>query len=298
MSIQSKCINLKETINISNYQLLNLLGGGAFGCVFIALDLTKNRRVAIKILDKNHNTLEDFKTETMVLHRVQTQCSQYFLCYVNQMEDSQNYYIISQYLTDYVTLTSILGDFDFLTPPHLKLIIQHLIEAVLLLHDLKIAHRDLKPDNIMINLKTCQIKIIDFGLGCYLKCSLTDSRGTASYTPPETYLQSHNYQQSLKQRQMVDLFSLGNIIWILLSMGNQTRYQCWSKTQLLPSIVKYLREYQFIAKDSFLFVKDHEILRRFELYKPNSPNHDVSYSLKMLLDKNPLKRDLFVIYSH
>jgi serine/threonine protein kinase len=53
-------------------------------------------------------------------------------------------------------------------------------------HSQKIAHRDLKPDNVMYDERTGLVKLIDFGLSKDLSTSLAVSRvGTLAYVPPE-----------------------------------------------------------------------------------------------------------------
>ena len=70
--------------------------------------------------------------------------------------------------------------------------------ALIYLHSQKVAHRDLKLDNIMIcdfnvqdpdnsNLKKCRIKLIDFGLSKFKKHNnmMNSDCGTLDYMPPE-----------------------------------------------------------------------------------------------------------------
>jgi serine/threonine protein kinase len=72
--------------------------------------------------------------------------------------------------------------------PHCKLIFRQLVEAVEHCHKSGIFHRDIKTDNILLNLNRDEIKLIDFDLSvlaCY--SPYRDNRGTFGYMSPEMY---------------------------------------------------------------------------------------------------------------
>ena len=70
--------------------------------------------------------------------------------------------------------------------PKSETILKQVLEAIIYLHALKLVHRDIKPDNVMVNLPTLEAKLIDFGL-CGI-CGKPDWRtheGCPQYTAPE-----------------------------------------------------------------------------------------------------------------
>ena len=78
-----------------------------------------------------------------------------------------------------------------------------------MIHDLNLAHGDLKPDNIIIN--NGNIRIIDFGMSCddiEISCHLG---GTMAYMPKLS-----NITPTLKSRQKTDWYSLLAIIFEML----------------------------------------------------------------------------------
>jgi len=92
------------------------------------------------------------------------------------------------------------------------------LSALVFLHDRKIAHRDMKPENILIEKKVSlnnisyinKAKITDFGLATYVYGPLDEMCSTPTYVAPEVLSRSgYTYQ--------VDIWSLGVITYILLS---------------------------------------------------------------------------------
>ena len=103
-------------------------------------------------------------------------------------------YFKSQNLEEFIENRIALAQNSKPTPFEQDLIIhifRQILEGLVYLHKLGIAHRDIKPDNILINSQN-QIKITDFGLAAYLegkdKGDLAGGKtqvGTFSYGPPE-----------------------------------------------------------------------------------------------------------------
>ncbi|XP_078144284.1 serine/threonine-protein kinase pim-2 [Centroberyx gerrardi] len=71
--------------------------------------------------------------------------------------------------------------------------LRQIVEALRFLQSQSVVHRDLKDENILVDLKTLDVKIIDFGSGAPLKDSLyNEFEGTRVYSPPE-WVESQQY---------------------------------------------------------------------------------------------------------
>ena len=171
---------------------LILIDFGGFGSVYKGFDKQTNMVVAIKKVSLENRQL---RTEVCILKSLQNVCSQYIVCYIDYLHDEINknryeevnfeIYDSDESYYDYESdseeakygyiITEFLGDnwinFDLYkkekinipTEKELQFIMENLKKGLLLIHEMGVAHRDIKPKNIMIDIKTLNIKYLDFG---------------------------------------------------------------------------------------------------------------------------------------
>jgi serine/threonine protein kinase/tetratricopeptide (TPR) repeat protein len=147
---------------ISHYRILQKLGAGGMGIVYLAEDLKLGRKVAIKILS------HEFTTNKDRLHRFEQEASAASnLNHPNILTihevgvDDGHHYIATEYI-DGVTLRRKMAATPLQIPEILDVAIQ-VASALEEAHSAGIVHRDVKPDNIMVR-RNGYVKVLDFGL--------------------------------------------------------------------------------------------------------------------------------------
>jgi serine/threonine protein kinase len=170
------------------YKLIDELARGSFATVYIARDIKNNRIYAVKVmhleLSDDGELLARFQREAhILLHLSDPHIVQIF----DYGDENDMHYIVMDYIDGqnlkYQTLTS--GPMDPLRALHYA---RQIAEGLDTAYKHGVVHRDIKPQNIVINSKDV-VKITDFGLSRSRETvTLTQSNvfmGTAYYIPPE-----------------------------------------------------------------------------------------------------------------
>jgi serine/threonine protein kinase/tetratricopeptide (TPR) repeat protein len=147
---------------ISHYRILEKLGEGGMGVVYLAEDTHLGRRVAIKFLNEtsdNHHYRARFLREARSISALSHPHIATIYDY-GETEDGQPFIVME--LVTGQTLGDILYE-SGLTLGRALEIIEQVAEALSEAHSRNIIHRDIKPSNVLINTRG-QVKVLDFGL--------------------------------------------------------------------------------------------------------------------------------------
>ena len=187
---------------LGHYRVQDRLGGGGSGQVFRAWDERLGREVAIKLL--TGRSLDDFARFAREAHLT----ARLDHPHIAKILDvgSQPPYLVMQ-LIDGVTLDRWHGD---------RLVaLRDVARAIHCAHEQGILHRDLKPDNVMVD-RNGHAYVLDFGLARTIEpgSSITHSHivGTPGYMAPE---QAHGDSRALDAR--TDVYGLGATLYHLLA---------------------------------------------------------------------------------
>src|SRR5262252_831676 len=147
---------------ISHYRVLERIGSGGMGTVWVAEDLTLGRRVALKFLSEDLAThapaLERFKNEA----RAASSLNHPNICTIYEIGEADGELYIAMELVEGEPLDRYLTQHAMDVQELLDIAIQ-VADALDAAHNRGILHRDIKPANVLITPRG-QAKILDFGL--------------------------------------------------------------------------------------------------------------------------------------
>ena len=204
---------------LGNYRVLERLGGGAMGIVFLGEHLRLPRRVAIKVfpnfVDSNPNLLQRFYIEMEAVARLQ---HPNVVAAFDAGElagadsgDAVLHYFVMEYCPgrDLERHVQEHGPLGLAEACDVAYQIAGGLDAA---HRQQLIHRDVKPANILIT-EAGQAKLLDFGLARRFHSRLTEPGimvGTLDYLPPEQAVDAHNVDGR------ADMFGLGaTLFWCL-----------------------------------------------------------------------------------
>ena len=197
------------------YQLLELIGEGAMGRVFRALDRELNRTVAVKVLRRELASslrhIMQLKREVILASRVQDP----HVVRVHDLGEAEGQLLVAMDWVDGENLATLLFREHCLAPSQVCNLATQICQALLAIHSAGIIHRDLKPGNLLID-KHGEILVTDFGLArSVLAGDLTlstsgEKGGTPRYMAPEQVA-------GLPADARSDLYSLGLVLLEMLT---------------------------------------------------------------------------------
>ena len=266
---------------INFYKYGRLIGQGAFGKVNIGLNVLSGRIVAVKsfIKDelKNSQNMSKILYETNLMRKLNHPNITKIL---ETFEDDKYILIIMEYING-GNLFSFVKKRRKLSEKISKFLFRQIILGIQHIHSKKIVHRDIKLENILIDLNN-RIKICDFGIGIMLESEdelIYDQCGTPMYMAPEIII---NSKKNGYLGYPVDIWSAGIALYIMLSgtLPFSFKYNKKEKNDMNNSISlsnnnNYELQYSIIHKEPKKIKKISEEARDL---------------LKGLLNKDPSKR--------
>ncbi len=203
---------------IAHYRILEKLGEGGMGAVYLAEDTELERRVALKVLPEEFSADGDrisrFRREAKAVARL----NHPNIVTVYSVEQHNGTHFITMELVEGIPLDSEIPE-DGLSAEALLEIAIPLSTAIATAHDSGVIHRDLKPANVMIAADGA-VKVLDFGL------ARVDARGketsdessTAMMTAYGAVLGTASYMSPEQAEGKIadersDVFSLGIVLY-------------------------------------------------------------------------------------
>jgi non-specific serine/threonine protein kinase len=201
---------------VTHYRILDKLGEGGMGIVFLAEDERLGRRVALKLI-RSDPTDPNAGARLIREARVAASVSHPSICQVFDLGEWNGQPFLVMELVEGETLTTRLSGGPLPVQEALRIALS-VVEALSALHGHGIVHRDLKPSNVFVT--PTGVKVLDFGLArpLYSRNDRTLTVvtqegivvGTPQYAAPEQ-LSGDTFDAR------ADLFSMGVILFEMLA---------------------------------------------------------------------------------
>lgn len=266
-----RCYAPEERLGLllaNRLELTSILGVGAYGVVYTAVDIHTHIPYAVKALNKIglDPRQRKFQQREITLHHLASQHPN-VVSLVRIMETPDCTFVIIEFCPEGDLFSNITERGLFVGDDRrAKRVFLQILDAVAFCHSLGIYHRDLKPENILVTNGGMDVKLADFGLATLDYFTTDFGCGSTFYMSPECQ-QTNPLPGSYYVSPANDVWSLGVILVNLTCGRNPWKRAC-------------TEDVTFHA-----FLKDPEFLRSI---LPVSP--ELNSILQRVFECDPLKR--------
>ena len=201
----------KDTI-IAHYRIIEKIGAGGMGEVYLAEDIKLNRQVALKFLPAAMTTDPDFRARFKREAQAAAKLNHPNIVTIHEVAEEHNRVFIAMEFVRGHPLGDFIGSKD-ITPSQIARLAIQICDGLAAAHDAGIVHRDIKPSNIILD-ETGRVRLLDFGLAKVQQdeqiTQTGATLGTVNYMSPE---QAEGGEVDSRS----DLFSLGIVLYELLT---------------------------------------------------------------------------------
>ncbi|KEH23943.1 serine/threonine-protein kinase tricornered [Medicago truncatula] len=163
----------RHKMGVEDFEMLTMIGKGAFGEVRVCREKTTDHVYAMKKLKKSEmlrrGQVEHVRSERNLLAEVDSNCIVKLYC---SFQDDEYLYLIMEYLPGGDMMTLLMRK-DTLTEDEARFYVGETVLAIESIHKHNYIHRDIKPDNLLLD-KYGHLKLSDFGLCKPLDCSVLE----------------------------------------------------------------------------------------------------------------------------
>ncbi|PYH41383.1 serine/threonine-protein kinase [Aspergillus saccharolyticus JOP 1030-1] len=224
-------------------ELTGILGVGAYGVVYTAVDIHTNVLYAVKALNKSGLDARQlkFQQREIKLHHLASQHPN-VVSLVRIMDSVDCTYVVIEFCPEGDLFSSITEKGNFVGNDLLvKRVFLQILDAVHFCHSIGIYHRDLKPENILVTDQGLTVKLADFGLATTDYLTSDFGCGSTFYMSPECQ-QPSSRAVTCYESAPNDVWSLG-VILVNLTTGRNP----WKRASIEDSTFRaYLKDPYFL----------------------------------------------------
>jgi serine/threonine protein kinase/tetratricopeptide (TPR) repeat protein len=256
-------ITLAKDTELGHYRIIEKIGAGGMGEVYLALDMKLNRKVALKFLPSHLCQDEDCRKRFTREAQATANLDHPNIAAIHEVGEYQGRPFYAMQVVEGQSLKDLISGKDLSVERILEIAIQ-VCEGLQAAHEKGIIHRDIKPSNILLD-DHGRVRIVDFGLasiqGSETLTKSGSTLGTIGYMSPEQIEGKPTDGRS-------DLFSLGVVLFELIA--NKSPFRRDDGTATLKAILQ-------------------DIPEPLARYKSNVPD-DLQRIVSKLLEKDPTLR--------
>ena len=217
---------------IEHYRIINLIGSGGMGEVYLAEDTKLNRQVAIKFLAAHLSSNTDYKIRFIREAQAAAALNHPHIIHIHEVSEYQDRPFFVMELIEGKSLREIIKDDKLNFEGIIKLFIR-ICDGLIQAHKAGIIHRDIKTSNILVDSDR-RPRILDFGLAIVessdkiTKSGIT--MGTIAYMSPEQ-------TDGIRIDNRSDIFSLGIVLYEIITLQHPF------KKDNIPATIKAIQEH-------------------------------------------------------
>jgi serine/threonine protein kinase/cyclophilin family peptidyl-prolyl cis-trans isomerase len=205
--------------SVGKYRVLERLGAGGMGTVYVAEHALLEQRVALKVISPQLAQMPGMSERFLREARSASRVDHENVIKVTDLGEDDGHLYLAMELLEGGDLASVLAQEGALPWPRARAIALQIAEGLKAAHDKKIVHRDLKPENIFLVRKagrTDVVKLLDFGIAKVLtetgpKLTQTGfAIGSPLYMAPEQI-------EATAVDQRTDIYAFGCVLYHMVT---------------------------------------------------------------------------------
>ncbi|KAI6214369.1 Serine/threonine protein kinase [Aphelenchoides besseyi] len=198
------------------YKLGPEIGRGGFGVVYAGYRVEDQLSVAVKYVARRNVT----EWSTINGRNVPLEIALLEACKnvsgvirtIDWYERQDGYFVVMERPTPFCDLFDFISDRGPLEETLARSLFRQIVETAIACANLGVVHRDIKDENLILDISNGNLKLVDFGSGAFMrKGDYTDFEGTRVYSPPEWIL--HQRYDGLK----ATVWSLGILLYDMMA---------------------------------------------------------------------------------